>query len=187
MARRSNVAPEGLETRRRALNSQLLRSHPAIDPEETRNPVAQEGQETFSFVPRSARATGDEPRSPLVSHYSIVVVSRSASIVSLPGGEYDAPDRRPRLQLRGEKRTVSGEAGGRRPLGVADRDNDDDHPSVLCRMRSQPPHSRRGRRMQIVAPPPGGLSASMLPPWASTRLRAIASPSPLPPESAERA
>jgi hypothetical protein len=84
MARRSNVAPEGLETRRRALNSQLLRSHPAIDPEETRNPVAQEGPETFSFVPRSARATGDEPRSPLVSHYSIVVVSRSASISASP-------------------------------------------------------------------------------------------------------
>ncbi len=58
-------------------NSQLVRSHPAIDPEETRDPVAQEGPETFSFVPRSAWATGDEPRSLHVGHDSIVAVCRS--------------------------------------------------------------------------------------------------------------
>jgi hypothetical protein len=75
----TTVAPEGKGTAvtRDVVGGAepLLNSHPAIDPEETRDPVAQEGPEAFSFVPRSARATGDEPRSPLVSHYSIVVVS----------------------------------------------------------------------------------------------------------------
>ena len=56
-------------------NSQLLRSHPAIDPEETRDPATQEDPEAFSFIPHSARATGDESRSLLVSHDSIVVGS----------------------------------------------------------------------------------------------------------------
>ena len=48
-----------------------LCSHPAIYPEQTRDPVAQEGQEPFAFVSGSARATGDEPSSLLVSHDSI--------------------------------------------------------------------------------------------------------------------
>jgi hypothetical protein len=61
-------------------NRQLLRSHPAIDPEETRDPVAQEGPEAFSLGPRAARATGDEPSSLLVSHDSIVVVCRPTDV-----------------------------------------------------------------------------------------------------------
>jgi hypothetical protein len=56
---------------------ELLRSHPAIYPEETRDPVTHEGPETFSFVPRSPRTTRHEPRSLVVCHDSIVVVCRS--------------------------------------------------------------------------------------------------------------
>ena len=67
--------PKAPRRRRRRPNSQLLRSHPAIDPEETRDPATQEDPEAFSFIPHSARATGDESRSLLVSHDSIVVGS----------------------------------------------------------------------------------------------------------------
>jgi hypothetical protein len=74
--------PRRLEAWSAGPNRQLLRSHPAIDPEETRNPVAQEGPETFPFVPRSARATGDEPRSLIVGHGSIVVVCRGTDAPS---------------------------------------------------------------------------------------------------------
>jgi hypothetical protein len=62
-----------------APTAKVLRSHPAIDPKEARDPVAQEGPEPFSFLPGSAWATGDEPRSLLVSHDSIVVVCRPTS------------------------------------------------------------------------------------------------------------
>lgn len=42
---------------------------------------AQEGPKTFSFVPRSARATGDEPRLLVVSHDSMVVVCRATDVL----------------------------------------------------------------------------------------------------------
>ena len=81
----ATVAPEGkgtAVTRDVVGGAQpLLSSHPAIGSEETRDPVAQEGPETFSFVPCSARATGDEPRSLLISHDWIVVLCRPTGVL----------------------------------------------------------------------------------------------------------
>ena len=55
------------------------------------------------------------------------------------------------------------------------------------RRRYEPlrPGGSTGSEIRNVAPPPGGLSAAIDPPWASTSPRAIASPSPDPRESAD--
>ncbi len=52
-------------------------------------------------------------------------------------------------------------------------------------MGGRRPGRASGSTNRMVVPRPGSLSAVILPPWACTRLLAIARPSPAPPESAD--
>src|SRR4029450_7991428 len=85
-------------------------------------------------------------------------------------------------------RARHGAAGGDAGLRTRRGDGRDDAPlgSEQGHPQAVGAHAA-GSTKRIVVPRPGSLSAEIVPPWAWTRLFAIASPSPEPRDSGERA